>query len=580
MKFPLPSSPLLIGLACLLWGQFSIAAAISERIDLSSGTVLASTRDPNGVLSFKGIPYAAPPLGDLRWQSPRPVDPWTIPLNASVFGSNCWSSLQPLQDPASEYSEDCLTINVWTSANTTSDKQAVMVWIYGGGFQFGSSSQPQYNGQHLAQKDVVVVSFNYRLAALGFFALTELDKEGSPSGNQGLQDQIAALRWVNENIANFGGDPGRVTIFGQSAGSSSVSLLLASPHTKGLVQRAVMESGAFWDTGYGPLMNFTEARQLGSSLVSTLGVNSLAAMRGLSAQEILNATPYSLQIQKPVLFAPSVDQYIVPMPPSQAFFESKQADVDLMAGWTGAEGTLFLPLSFPHNTASQFEAAAVDWFGASHLTQFKSVYPDGPGQLNNSALKQIGDMQVREQTFYAAKSQLKKGASVFLYYYDYSSPHSPVPIHTAELAYVFGTLDAPPSIAGGQGPPATDQDFKFSDIIMSYWVNFAKMGDPNGGSGSSLAQWPKFAGQGIPTLRFTNSSIAAYEYPQQPFDFIEQFRTAGVLPWKWQSLNILTDVATTDWWAGLLESASDNLATLCIKELAQSDGQFLSISLQ
>lgn len=539
MKSTLSKIFLLIGFACLRWAHFSIAANISERIDLSSGTVLAPPRDQNGVLSFKGIPFAAPPVGEFRWLPPRPVEPWTSPINASVFGSNCWSSLQPLQDPASEYSEDCLTINVWTSANTTSEKQAVMVWIYGGGFQFGSSSQPQYNGQYLAQKDVVVVSFNYRLAALGFLALAELDREGFSSGNQGLQDQIAALLWVNENIANFGGDPDRVTIFGQSAGSSSVSLLLASPQTKGLVQRAIMQSGAFWDTAYGPLMNFTEARQLGSSLASTLGVNSLAALRGLSAQQILNATPYSLQIQKPVLFSPSVDQYVIPIPPSQAFFESMQADVDLMAGWTGAEGTLFLPLSFPHNTALQFETAAVDWFGATNLAQFKSVYPDGPGQLNASALNQIGDMQVREQTFYAAKSQLRKNASVFLYYYDYSSPHSPVPIHTAELAYVFGTLDAPPSIAGGQGPPATSQDFEFSALIMSYWTNFAKLGDPNdGGSGSGLAQWPKFSGQGIPTLRFTNSSIAAYEYPQQPFDFIGGFRTVGVLPLKWQSLNV------------------------------------------
>ena len=538
MSSTLSSMLWLVGLGILGWLPFSTAADVLECINLPSGTLLAPTRDSNGVLAFKGVPFAAPPVGDLRWQPPKPVEPWKTPLNASKFGSSCWSSLQPSQGPTSEFSEDCLTINVWTAARNTSEKQAVMVWIFGGGFQFGTSADPQYNGEYLAQKDVVVVSFNYRLAALGFLALDELDKESaSPSGNQGLQDQIAALQWVNDNIESFGGDPDRVTIFGQSAGSSSVSLLLASPKAKGLVRRAIMESGAYWDTEYGPLMNYTSARKLGSSLEAKLGARSLAALRTLSAGEIVEATPYSLAQTKPVLYSPSVDDYIVPVPPSQAFYQSNQAGVDLLAGWNGDEGTLFLPLSFPHGTTAHFEAAGLQWFGAVHSGQFNEVYPGDLRQLNSSALNQVGDMQIREPTFDAAKSQLKLNSSVYVYYFDYSSPHSPLPIHTAEIPYVFGTLDAPSGLGGAANPPPSDQDRNISAIMMNYWTNFAKLGEPTG-TDAGLPRWPKFDTNATSTLRITNTTISAYQYPIDSFAFLGEFRTNGVLPLRWQSLNV------------------------------------------
>ncbi len=249
--------------------------ALGTTVSLSDGLLVGSPRDVNGVLSFKGIPYAAPPVGGLRWRSPSPVPPRNAILNATHFGNSCWSFLN-IAPPPTPQSEDCLTANIWTGASQAGEKLPVMVWIYGGGFQFGSSAEPRYDGSMLATQGVVLVSFNYRVGALGFLALSELDKEGPhPSGNFGLQDQLFLLHWVRSNIAAFGGDPDNITIFGESAGAHAVGLLVSSPLSIGLFHKAILESGAFWDAEHGSMPTFAEARQLGSALVNKLAATLL-----------------------------------------------------------------------------------------------------------------------------------------------------------------------------------------------------------------------------------------------------------------------------------------------------------------
>ncbi len=241
---------------------------LGSDVQLDSGVVRGLPRDERGVLAFKGIPYAAAPVGDLRWRAPQPVPAWSGVRDATRYGYRALSALTGDQVPGPPHNEDCLTLNLWTAARGSDERRPVMVWIHGGGFQFGSSASPVTDGTGLAALGAVVVSFNYRLGVLGFLGHPELDREG-PSGNYGLQDQIAVLRWVQTNTAAFGGDPGNVTVFGESAGAHAIGILLASPLTKGLIHKAIGQSGAFWDSSNGPLSTFDETRARGSGFGRT-----------------------------------------------------------------------------------------------------------------------------------------------------------------------------------------------------------------------------------------------------------------------------------------------------------------------
>jgi len=258
------------------------ASDLSSEIRTEAGLVRGTPRDAHDVLAFKGIPYAAAPVGKLRWHAPQPPSPWSGVRDAVAHGARCLSALEKDREPGPR-SEDCLYLNVWTAANSTAEKRPVMVWVHGGGFQFGSSAGPAIDGTALAQKGVIVVSFNYRLGVLGFLAHPDLDAEG-PSGNYGLQDQLAALRWVKGNIAGFGGDPDNVTLFGESAGAHAIGILMTSPLAQGLFHKAIGESGAFWDGRNGPLESFEEARARGQAFTRQQGDMSIAALRALPAE--------------------------------------------------------------------------------------------------------------------------------------------------------------------------------------------------------------------------------------------------------------------------------------------------------
>ncbi|HEV2673803.1 MAG TPA: carboxylesterase family protein [Aliidongia sp.] len=416
------------------------AAEPGRQIRTRSGHVSGCPRDGGGVLAFKGIPYAAPPVGPLRWRAPQPPTPWNGVHDASTFGAGCLSALENDPRPGPR-DEDCLYLNVWTAAGQADEKRPVMVWIHGGGFQFGSSANPATDGGPLAAIGVVVVSFNYRLGIFGFLAHPDLDSE-APSGNYGLQDQLAALRWVKANIAEFGGDPDNVTVFGESAGAMSIGILMASPLGRGLFHKAIGESGAFWDGKHGPLQGFEEARTRGLAFARRQGDASIAALRAMPAERLNAGAPWSFQSDHVVAaFSPSIDHHVIPEVPALRFLRGQQMHIPLLAGWNAAEEFPFGSQSLPAHSAQAFRAAAEAMFGSERLVDFLAAYPaDTDAQAKISAAALTGDYVVGEQCWQWLR--LHGGSShapVYGYLFSYTSPYTPIASHVTEIPFVFGT---------------------------------------------------------------------------------------------------------------------------------------------
>ncbi|WP_456673387.1 carboxylesterase/lipase family protein [Bradyrhizobium sp. RDM12] len=486
-------------------------------------------RDAGGVLAFKGIPYAAPPVGPLRWRAPQPPTPWIDVRDALAFGPASLSSLENDPRPGPR-SEDCLTLNVWTAASEADEKRPVMVWVHGGGFQFGSSANPATDGSRLAAKGVVVVSFNYRLGVLGFLAHPDLDAE-APSGNYGLQDQLAALRWVQSNIAAFGGDPGNVTLFGESAGAMAVGILMASPLARGLFHKAIGESGAFWDGRRGPLQTFDEARARGRAFARRQGDVSIAALRAMRAEQLNAAAPWSFERDHITqAFSPSIDDHAVPEVPARRFLHGEQMRIPLLAGWNSAEGFPFMSQSPPAHSARAFRAAAEATFGADRFAEFLELYPaDTDAQTKASAAALTGDMVVGEQCWqWLRLHRSTTRAPVYGYHFNYTSPYTPLASHVTEIPFVFGTL-TPQRVIGSTAPPAR-ADRALAETMMSYWVNFATRGDPNG---LGLPSWPSLDESDV--VQILGNTIEPRPNPHADrFGFIGSFREDGVLPMRWR----------------------------------------------
>ena len=422
---------------------------------------------------YKGIPFAAPPVGDLRWKAPQPVQPWEGVRDALEFGPG------PIQGfgQSDQFSEDCLYLNVWTPAKSPKEKLPVLVWIYGGGFSMGNSAGN--DGSELARKGVVLVSMNYRVGQMGFFAHPELSAENAEgvSGNYGILDQIAALEWVQENIAKFGGDPEKVTIFGESAGGISVSMLCASPLAKGLFRGAISQSGGSFgpareDNYPGENMKTLEmAEKEGVKLAERLGAKSIADLRALEPNKIgggfaLAGGPW-----------PIVDGYVIPGDQYVLYEEGKFNDVDVLIGYNSDEGASF---SFgSSNTAEAHKASVVERYGP-YAEALLEAYPvDGP-VVTKTGRDLARDASFGWHTWSWARLQSEKGNSnVYLYYFDQHPETSDGSPHGQDVDYVFKSLKR----------ETVDTDFELSDIMATYWTNFAKYGDPNG---EGLPEWPEF----------------------------------------------------------------------------------------
>ncbi len=465
------------------------------------GKVHGKTINDGKVRAWLGIPYAAPPVGALRWKAPQPAAAWKGVREATQFGAHCAQNHvfddMVFQDRGP--SEDCLSLNVYAPA-TASEKSnlPVMFWIHGGGFSGGGSSEPRHNGDFLPLKGVVLVTINYRLGVFGFLATADLAKEADgAAGNYGLMDMIAALKWVKSNIKDFGGDPNNVTIFGESAGSFAVSTLMASPMAQGLFHKGIGESGAAVGRGPLPYKTLAEREVKDAEWVAGLNVTSMEQLRALPTQTILDAA------KKPgTSFPPDVDGKVLTEPVTDTYTAGKQAHIPLLAGWNADEGNFF---AMHGMTTAQWKAMADNLF-KDRAAEFLKLYPaDTDAQALRSAIDYGSDSFIAFSTWSWLEEQRKTGnAPVYRYHFELAATPSKYhpgtfAFHSDDIEYVFGTLDTRP------GWNVRPEDRTLSDQVMTYWTNFAKAGDPNG---SGVPQWPKYNDDGYPLIHL-NSTITS-----------------------------------------------------------------------
>lgn len=480
-------------LLATLFMSIVVFAQQPEPVKVKAGLLQGSYE--NGLTVYKGIPFAKPPVGELRWKAPQPAAGWNGVRVADKFGP------APMQggNPPSGKSEDCLYLNVWSPAKSPNEKVPVLVWIYGGGFAFGYTSDPMYDGANLAKKGVILVSIPYRVGQLGFLAHPELSKE-SPnhvSGNYGLLDMIAGLKWIKQNIAAFGGDPNKVTIFGESAGGIAVSMLCASPLAKGLFTGAMSESGG----SFGPSRNttfpgenmktLTQAETDGQAFVQKAGVSSIAELRKIPADKVPSG--FGMPNGWPI-----IDGYVIPDDQHNLYEAGKYNDVPVLVGYNSDEGASFSPPKTPED----YIAGVQQRYGGFADDLIKA-YPVGTGNVPKTARDLARDAAFGWQTWSWATLQAKTGKSkVFYYYFDqhpdhpensprfgYGSPHG------QEVAYVFQHLDV-------SRPEISQTDIDIADAMGTYWTNFAKYGHPNG---AGVPAWPAFSNGNPVVMHFAKT---------------------------------------------------------------------------
>jgi para-nitrobenzyl esterase len=453
---------------------------------VESGAVAGVAKD--GITAYLGIPFAAPPIGELRWREPQPVKPWKGTRRATSFAPACLQKgvSMPGEKPPLT-SEDCLYLNVWTPAKAAEERLPVLVWIHGGGYVNGSASMPLYWGDRLARRGVIVVTIAYRLGPLGFLAHADLTAESarSSSGNYGLLDQIAALEWIRRNAAAFGGDAQRVTIAGQSSGAMAVSMLMASPRARGLFHRAIGQSGGLFEPlQIAPSYLLTNAERDGRAYVSSLGADSIAALRKRPAADLLEGNAASVS-------HPVVEPDVLPVSPYDAFTSGSHNDVPVLVGFNAEEARAFVDVS--QVKAASFAADIERRFG-SLPAPLMSAYPHlSDVQARQARLDLERDLRFGWDMWAWARLQVQSGRSrVYFYYFKQQPPFPKGSIHDgwgashfAELWYMFDHLDQEDTWRWSAA------DRRLAALMSGYWTNFVKSGDPNG---DGLPLWPPFDG--------------------------------------------------------------------------------------
>jgi para-nitrobenzyl esterase len=507
-------SILLLPMACT---QREVATATSETTETLTANQAATangmvegTIEESGIRAFKGVPFAAPPVGELRWREPQPVESWEGVRQAKQFGPRAMqlAVFGDMGFRSNGMSEDCLYLNVWTPAKSAEERLPVLVYYYGGGFVAGDGSEARYDGESMAQKGMVAITINYRLGAFGFMAHPELTQESlnNASGNYGYLDQNAALRWVKENIAAFGGDPNKVTIAGESAGSISVSAQMASPLSKDLIAGAIGESGALVNSSMDPVPLAT-AEQIGAEFGKSLGATSLAELRALPAQQLLEAAG-----KRGIPgFPATIDGYFFPKAPVAVFEAGEQAKVPLLAGWNSEEMTYLLVLGQEKPTVENYKKALQRLYGERAGDIFK-VYPAATDEeVIQAASDLAGDRFIAYSTWKWIDLHSQTGGEP-VYRYLFSRPRPPMTaemgnassglaggvvkeedpnafkmppargaVHAAEIEYAMGNL------ASNKVYAWTPEDYKVSETMQDYFANFIKTGNPNG---TGLPNWP------------------------------------------------------------------------------------------
>jgi len=482
------------GLACLVvvvvLSGFHLDASQQDVVTIDSGQ-LSGTASTGGVRAFLGIPFAAPPVGDLRWRPPQPVAKWTGVRKADQFGTSCmqtqgvrlpWTEEFMTQGPVGE---DCLFLNVWTSSSANA-RAPVMVYLYGGGFNEGAGSIAVYDGAALARKGVVVVTLNYRVGVLGFFSHSDLTRESEhhSSGNYGILDQIAALQWVHRNIAAFGGDPGAVTIFGQSAGALSVYGLMRSPLAKGLFVRAIAQSGPglLGANALGGTSTQAERDTAGVAYAASKGAKTLAELRALPASTFLGGGGRGTPGAPAAPTGMFRDGWVIPMtdPASQApiMLGMTANDIGVVGGLGGGRGATAA-------TVDTYKADAARLYG-DKAAAFLAAYPVGTDADIPAARLRAGQDRARVSIDLWSADQLKVSPRIYTYFLSRAIPWPEHPefgaFHTSDVPYIFGTIHK-------LNRPWEPTDEKLSDAMSTYWTNFAKTGDPNG---AGVPRWPAY----------------------------------------------------------------------------------------
>jgi len=464
------------------------------RVETDQGTVEGMYDAEKGLNTFLGIPFAKPPVGELRWKAPQPLAPWEDVLETKSFGprpvqKNVWGDMV-YRSP--EYSEDCLYLNVWSPAIGSGEKLPVLVYFFGGGFVAGDGSEPRYDGAHMAQEGIVTLTVNYRLNIFGFFAHPELSAEASyhASGNYGLLDQQAALQWVQDNIEQFGGDPSRVTIAGESAGSISVSSQMASPLSRDLIAGAIGESGAAINPTLYPVP-LADAEEVGVQFMEKYNIPSMEAFRNMSTEEVKKLYEESGRFGFPTV----IDGYFMPASLPEIFRSGNQAQVPLLVGWNSAEitGVAFMqgqPYTEEAFTRRVREAFPEDW------DEVLMLYPHGDeSEIEWSATRLASDQFISYSTWKWFDLHRKHSdQDVYRYLYSKIRPpatsqdnggFTPPPAigapHACEIEYAMGNLDLVDAWAW------TEEDYLVSETMKGYFANFIKHGDPNG---EGLPEWP------------------------------------------------------------------------------------------
>ncbi len=518
-------------------------ASAVDRVKTANGVLEGAGLQKSGVRIFRGIPFAAPPVGELRWKAPQPVAAWEGVRPAKDFGPRCMQLpiFGDMNFRASGMSEDCLYLNVWTPAKSERERLPVLVYFFGGGFQAGDGSEPRYDGESMAAKGIVALTVNYRLGVFGFFSHPELTRESphQASGNYAFLDQNAALAWVQQNIAAFGGDPKRVTIAGESAGSASVSAQMASPLSKGLIAGAIGESGAIMGRTL-PARPLAETEAEGVQFATQMGAGSLAALRAIPAEKLLEATGKG----NPFRFSTNLDGYFLPRVPEDVFEKGEQARVPLLAGWNSEEMNYRMILG-PNEPTPENYAKAIRGLYGEQADQVLQLYPGATAQeVLDSATDLAGDRFIAYSTWKWLDVHVRtSGQPTWRYYYARPRPPmrpemgdavaglaggvvkgpaakaaAPPPargaVHSAEIEYAMGNL------ATNKVYAWTADDFAVSKTMQEYFANFVKTGDPNG---PGLPKWPRLAA-GVPAevLRIDVVTKAETERHRDRYLFLDK----------------------------------------------------------
>jgi para-nitrobenzyl esterase len=516
----------------------SVAAAIAMTLAFNahaSAPPLTLIRDGavagierNGVDVYEGIPFAAPPVGKLRWRAPQPVKPWKGVLLAARYRAACMQEgMYPPDAPTEPVSEDCLYLNVWRPANAGTKPLPVMMWIYGGGLKNGSAAVPLYAGNRLARRGVVVVTANYRLGVFGFLALPALAAHSKrhSAGDYGLLDQLAALKWVHRNIAAFGGDPGNVTVFGQSSGSISISALTASPMARGLIEKAIGESGGLFEPmESAAALRLAGAERQGERFMARAGARSVADLRAMPAKKLLR-----------VPFIPHIiiDGHVLPRAPWQTYAQGKANRVSLLIGWNADEGAIFLahakltPANYYRVLERDFPALLVRWLAPSPGASARSA--------RAAAVSFNTDMRFRWDVWqWARLASRREHDRVYVYEFTRAPPypagspyHGLGATHGVEMPYVFDHPDP-------RGIGWTAADLRLARALPAYWTRFARTGDPNG---PDLPHWPRFTAARPRVLRLGARIAGAPMADLAPLRRIDLvYRAAAFVTSHWSAL--------------------------------------------